>query len=201
MLSITQRGVPLWRTGQPVQRLGLRAASMAIDREAEQLCAGLTENQLTWSPGPKKWSIAENLAHLRITTQVFLPAVDSVLAASRQQKLFSDGPFALNLYGTMIVLYLGPQPFLKLKAPLPIQPRLLASPVAELQGFLESQCQLRQRIEAAAGIHLTALRFPSPMVTCLRVNLLEFFFAVNAHARRHMRQAGSVRKALLRAAE
>jgi hypothetical protein len=174
---------------------------MAIDRDAEQLCAGLTEEQLSWSPRLKKWSIAENLAHLRITTEVFLPAVDGVLAASRQQNLFSDGPFALNLYGRMIVLYLGPQPFLRLKAPLPIQPRLLASPLAELRDFLESQCQLRQRIEAAAGIHLTALRFPSPMVSCLRVNLLEFFFAVNAHARRHLRQAGSVRKALLRAAE
>jgi len=201
MLSIAQRGMSLWRSGQSIQRVELRVASMAIDRAAEQLCDGLTEQQLTWSPRPEKWSIVENLAHLRITTEVFLPRVDSVLAASRIQNLFSEGPFALSLYGRVIVSYLGPRPFIKLKAPSPIQPRLLASPVAELQGFLESQRQLRQRIETAAGIHLTALRFPSPMVSCLRVNLLEFFFAVNAHARRHLRQAGCVRKALLRIAE
>jgi hypothetical protein len=197
MISIARKGMPLWSTRQSVQRAELFAASMAIDHQATRLCAGLTEKQLTWSPRPQKWSIAQNLAHLRITTDVFLPGVDGILAASREQNLFSQGPFALSLYGKVITSYLGSRPLIKLKAPASIQPRLLASPLGELQGFLDSQYRLRQRIEAAEGLHLTALRFSSPMVSYLRVNLLEFFFATNAHAHHHLQQAGFLRQALL----
>jgi hypothetical protein len=83
-----------------------------------------------------------------------------------------------------------------MRAPKAIWPRLLGSCAAELDHFLISQANLRQRIEDAEGFHLTAIRFPSPLASCVRVNLLEFFSLCNAHSRRHLRQANRVRQAL-----
>jgi hypothetical protein len=72
----------------------------------------------------------------------------------------------------------------------------LGSCAAELDHFLIAQAALRRRIEDSEGLHLTALRFPSPLASCLRVNLLEFFSLCNAHSRRHLRQAHQVRRTL-----
>jgi hypothetical protein len=194
MLSVTERFGYL--TDNRVKTVELREATLAVDLEAIQLCAGLSEEQLSWSPRPGRWSIAQNLSHLRRTTEVFLPAVDTTLEASRNLKLHSPGPFRLNLYGRLMVWRMESRPILKMRAPKAIRPRLLSSCVAELDHFLIAQAALRQRIEDAEGFHLTAIRFPSPLASCLRVNLLEFFSVCNAHSRRHLRQANQVRRAL-----
>jgi DinB family protein len=194
MLSVTERFGYL--THNRVKTVELREATLAVDLEAIQLCAGLSEEQLSWSPRPGRWSIAQNLSHLRRTTEVFLPAVDTTLEASRNLKLHSPGPFRLNLYGRLMVWRMESRPILKMRAPKAIRPRLLGSCAAELDHFLIAQAALRQRIEDAEGFHLTAIRFPSPLASCLRVNLLEFFSVCNAHSRRHLRQANQVRRAL-----
>ena len=194
MLSVTEKFVYL--TDNQVKTVELRQATLAVDAEAINLCAGLSEEQLSWSPRPGRWSIAQNLSHLRRTTEVFLPAVDATLEASRNQKLHSPGPFTLNLYGRLMVWRMESRPILKMRAPKAIRPRLLGSCAAELDQFLIAQAALRQRIDNAEGFHLTALRFPSPLASCLRVNLLEFFSLCNAHSRRHLRQANHVRQAL-----
>ena len=193
MLSVTENLVYL---NDRVKTVELREATLAVDLEAMDLCAGLSEEQLSWSPRPGRWSIAQNLSHLRRTTEVFLPAVDATLEASRNRKLHSPGPFTLNLYGRLMVWRMESRPILKIRAPKAIRPRLLGSCAAELDHFLIAQAALRQRIEDAEGFHLTAIRFASPLASCFRVNLLEFFSLCNAHSRRHLRQANRVRRAL-----
>jgi hypothetical protein len=197
MLRVAGNLIPLTGRVNGVQPQELHASSLTIDSGAKQLCAGLDEDQLFWSPNPRAWSIVENLAHLRAFTEVFLPAVDSALAVSRNRNLRSAGPFKLSLYGRVIVWHTESRSFIKLRAPELIRPRPMHSSALELQSFLYSQSALRQRMEAADDVHLTALRFPSPIANCLRFNLLEFFSVCNAHARRHLRQGERVRRAIL----
>jgi hypothetical protein len=185
----------------PSQRLlartvDLSEAMLSIDMEAERLCAGLSAEQLAWNPLPGKWSIAQNLAHLRTTTEVFLPAVDAAIEQSRHLQAHSEGPFRLCLRGRFLVSQMESRSLFKLRAPRKLKPRLSESPTLELQHFLEAQAAMRSRLQAAEGLDLTALRFPSPLTRCIRVNLLEFFSASNAHARRHLRQAHRVRQIL-----
>ena len=194
MLSVTEKFVYL--ADNHFKTVELKEATLAVDAEAINLCAGLREEQLSWSPRPGRWSIAQNLAHLRRTTEVFLPAVDATIDACRNQNLHSPGPFRLNLYGRLMVWRMESRPILKMRAPKAIRPRLLESCASELDHFLIAQAALRQRIDDAEGFHLTAIRFPSPLTSCVRVNLLEFFSLCNAHSRRHLRQANQVRQAL-----
>ena len=194
MLSVTENLVYL--TDNRAKTVELRQATLAIDLEAMDLCAGLSEEQLAWSPRPGRWSIAQNLSHLRRTTEVFLPEVDATLEASRNLKLHSPGPFRLNLYGRIMLWRMESRPIFKMRAPKALRPRLLGSCASELDHFLIAQAALRQRIADAEGFHLTAIRFPSPLASCVRVNLLEFFSLCNAHSWRHLRQAKQVRRAL-----
>ncbi len=182
--------VPLAKTAE------FSEATLAVDAEAARLCAGLSEELLSWRPRPDSWSIAQNLAHLRITTEVFLPVVDSALEASRKLKLYGEGPYNLSLLGRIMVWRMESRPILKMQAPEPLRPRLLSCPALELEHFLLAQTALRRRIADAAGLDLTAMRFRSPVASSFRVNLLEFFSVLNAHSRRHLRQASRVRRAL-----
>src|ERR1700744_6208985 len=120
MLSVTEN--LFYPVDHRVKTVALRDATLAVDVEAVDLCAGLSEEQLSWSPRPGRWSIAQNLSHLRRTTEVFLPAVDAPLEASRNQKLHSPGPFRLNLYGRLLVWRIESRPILKMRAPKAIWP-------------------------------------------------------------------------------
>jgi hypothetical protein len=175
----------------------LSEAALAVDSEARKLCAGLSEEQLSWCPRHGKWSIAQNLAHLRRTTEVFLPAIDSALERSRGLRLHGDGPFSLGLYGRLLVWRTEGRPIIRMQAPKLLQPRPMSSPSSELEHFLISQSALRQRLEGANGLSLTAMRFPSPVARYFRVNLLEFFCVFNAQSRRHLLQANNVRQAMI----
>jgi hypothetical protein len=196
MLSVADRFFHLTDRSDLAKAPELSQAMLAINAGVAELCAGLSEEQLSWCPNPGKWSIAQNLAHLRKTTEVFLPAVDSALGASRNLKLYSDGPFRLKLYGRLLVWRTDGRPIIRMRAPQLLQPRLLSSAASELEHFLTSQAAIRRRLEEANGLDLTALRFPSPLTSYIRVNLLEFFHVFNAHSRRHLRQARDVRQIL-----
>jgi hypothetical protein len=200
MLGVTYRFLAVTDQIHLAKTVELSEAALAIDSEAKQLCAGLSEEQLSWCPSPGRWSIAQNLAHLRTTTEVFLPAVDSALEASRIMGLRGDGPFVLGPFGRFLVWRMDAGPILKMKAPKILHPRLLNFAGLELEHFLASQAALRQRIAEAEGLDLTAFRFPSPAARYFRVNLLEFFSAFNAHSRRHLWQGNNVRQAMNSAA-
>jgi hypothetical protein len=197
MLGVTGRFLDFTDGIQQAKTLELTDATLAVDVEAKRLCAGLSEKQLSWCPGPGRWSVAENLAHLRTTTEVFLPTVGSALEASRILGLHSEGPFVLGPFGRLIVWRMDARPILKMRAPKILRPRLLGSAESELEHFLGSQAAFRQRIAEGDGLSLSAWRFSSPVARYVRVNLLEFFSAFNAHSRRHLWQANNVRQAML----
>jgi len=194
MLSVTHRFFNLAAQSDIAKTVELSQAMLAVDSQATELCAGLNEEQLSWSSSPGKWSIAQNLAHLRRTTEVFLPVVDSALDATKNLKLYGDGPFRLKYYGRLLVWRTEGRPIIRMQAPKPLRPRLLDSPDLELEQFLSSQAAMRRRVEDAHGLNLTAIRFPSPVASYLQVNLLEFFCVFNAHSRRHLRQMKNVRR-------
>lgn len=174
----------------------LRTELLALNTEATALCRGLTRDQLAWRPHPAKWSIAENLLHLCSTTEVFLPAVDHAIMESRRRELLDEGPFRLGWYGRLLVWYVEPPPAIRLPAPRALRPQLSRSPERALENFLVCQAAMMRRMEDANGLSFTRLRFPSPLASYIRMNLLEFFSVFNGHSRRHLWQAANVRRDL-----
>lgn len=167
---------------------------LAVDSEAAALCKGLNADQIAWRPSPDAWSIAENLAHLNTTTQIYLPVIDSALARYGENGHGSPGPFRLGWYGRLVVGSMEPPPKMRLRAPGPLKVLKTGPPEEALAEFLRWRESLRQRMEKAKGLDLTAFRFSSPLSKLFRMNLLECFALSNAHSRRHMWQARNVRR-------
>jgi len=174
----------------------IRGELEQINRDAESLCSGLSEEHLGWRPGPKRWSIAENLIHLRTTGEVFLPTMDRVIEEAKRKDWRSDGPFKLSLKGRLFCWYTEPPPKIRLPAPPQLKP-LLRGPASEaLPLFLESQRWIVQRLEAANGVDLNRARITSPLAKFITMDLLTIFSVSCTHGRRHIWQARNVRRAI-----
>jgi hypothetical protein len=174
----------------------IRAEAEDIDRQAAELCNGLSESELAWRSDPGRWSIAENLQHLRQTTELYIPAVDQSIVGARARNLLSAGPFSPGLFGRLFVWYLEPPPKLKSPAPKVIRPILEGRASDVLPRFLESQQQMVQRLQSASGLDLAAARVISPLSSIVKMNLLAMFMVWTAHSRRHIWQAKRVRHLL-----
>lgn len=164
-----------------------------VNAGAQTLCAGLAEHQLMWRPQPGKWSIAENLVHLNLTTQIFLPALDRAIEMGRTQNILGEGSFDLGVFGPLFVWYVEPPPKLKLPAPKVIRPVLQGPAANALPQFLRSQELAMQRIDLADGLDCARIAFRSPLSSLIKMNLISYFSVMTGHQRRHLAQAMRVK--------
>jgi hypothetical protein len=172
----------------------IRAEVAAVNSAAQKLCAGLTEEQLGWRPLPGKWSIAENLAHLNMTTQLYVPGIQRALERAREQGLKGSGGFDLGVLGHWFVVdYLEPPFRMKSKAPKSIRPLLQGPATDALPQFIRSQEMFLKQLDAAQGVDLGRAVFVSPFAGIFRMKLIAAFAAVPAHQRRHLWIAGKIR--------
>ena len=172
----------------------IRSELAAIDAEAQRLCSGLSEEQLSWRPQPGKWSIAENLAHLNITTQTYVPSIQRAMQSARERGLKGSGAFDLGFTGKLFVGYLEPPFKVKTKAPKVIQPLLQGPAIDALPQFLRGQEAFAKLVDSAEGIDCGRAGFVSPFASILRMKLIAAFATVTAHDRRHLWIIGRIRE-------
>jgi hypothetical protein len=164
----------------------IRSEMATIDTEARRLCEGLSEEQLAWRPQQGKWSIAENLVHLNVTTQAYVPGIRQALQNARQKGLQGSGEFDLGFTGKLFVNYLEPPFKMKTKAPKMIQPILQGPASDALTQFLRGQEAFRKLVDEADGVDLGQASFVSPFSSLLRMKVIAAFATVTAHDRRHL---------------
>jgi len=172
----------------------IRSEVAAINADARRLCAGLAEEQLGWRPQPGKWSIAESLAHLNVTTQTYLPAIQRSLDQARAKGMTGSGSFDLGITGKWFVSYLEPPFKMKTKAPKMIQPLLQGSATEALPQFLRCNEVFLKHVDAAEGVDLGSAVFISPFASILRMKLIAAFATVTSHDRRHLWISAKIRE-------
>jgi hypothetical protein len=170
----------------------IRDEIVQVNTAAQKLCAGLTEEQLAWRPQAGRWSIAENLVHLNLTTQIFLPSVDRTIETS-DRNAYVQGPFELGVLGRLFVWYVEPPPKVRAPAPKPITPILEGRAVDALPQFLRSQKAAVDRVDAAEGLDCSKIKFRYPLSGLVKMNLITFFAVMTGHQRRHLAQAEKIR--------
>ena len=173
----------------------------SINTQAASLVAGLSEPELAWRPHPGAWSLAENLVHLHITTQTFLPTIDRAIEDAKHRDIRGQGPFSLGFMGKLYVWYVEPPAKIRLPAPKILRP-LLTGPAGDaLPQFLQSQQLMTDRVAEANGLDLGKVSVASPLASFVRMNLLAFFSVFTGHERRHIVQASKVREKIRHAAD
>jgi hypothetical protein len=153
-------------------------------------------------PADNKWSVAECVQHLNMTSRAYIPAIPDALRAGRERGLKSPaGSNRLDIIGRIMIRLLEP-PAKRLRVtttdafvPQSIEPRSKA--VAEYE---ELQRKLIGFLADADGLALSKIKLASPFNARLRYNVYSTYRVIAAHQRRHLWQAEQARDAVRAAA-
>jgi hypothetical protein len=175
----------------------LDSAFDAIERNARELVAGVTDALGCWQPAPGAWSVAECLDHLATANRVYLRAMEPVSERALADGRMRRGPVRPGVVGGWFARWLEPpvRPLLGTRAPKVIRPRV-APPLGDAAAqFFASHDEVRTYLRRYGGIDLSGVTFPNPLIRGVRFSLATGLHVLAAHERRHLWQAWGVRRA------
>jgi DinB superfamily len=163
---------------------------------ARRLSEGLTDTLWATAPGPGRWSIAECLIHLNITSERFIPIVDDAIREGREMGVRATAPLRRDLMGWLLAKWLEPPYRTRSRTTAPFVPARIEPMADVLERFDYLQGELLVRIDRAQGLPLERLRVVSPFNAKVKYNLYSAFRLIPVHQRRHLWQAEQVRALL-----
>jgi hypothetical protein len=168
----------------------------AADREADTLTAACTDEQFHWRPrGGQGWSIGQCLDHLALINVVYGNAVREGIDAARERGWTRRCPAVAGFWGRMFVKSLEPPATRRMSAPAKARPATPKSRDDILAAYHAAHDRIRVMLADAAGIDANRATFVNPFIRVVRVRVSTGFRVIAAHDRRHLWQAGQVRKA------
>lgn len=169
---------------------------MDIERELNEATARAwtlvktTDGRLfTVRPNPSSWSAAECLAHLSISTELFLPVLRQAFDDARKRGLLAKKPPKMDVIGRVLRWFLEPPIRSKVRTTAPFVPRAVRAKAEAFGEFAGLQEKLAGLLHEAEGIDLTRTKIVSPFDQRVRYNAFSAFLIVTAHQRRHLWQA------------
>ena len=168
----------------------------SIRTEAQKLLGDLNELQFNWQPGTDRWSIAQCIDHLVVTGRSSLSNIHLAVNEARSRGLFSPGPFRYGLIEKWFVRQMEPPAKMKFKAPKAYRPSADQSQAEIIASFYSLQEEFLACIEEANGIDLSRTKVSNAVNRWFRLSLGQELAFDAAHERRHLWQAGRVKKEL-----
>ena len=163
------------------------------DQRAKELAKELTLRQLNWKPSQDAWSVGQCLEHLRVTNEVYLPAITASLKARPLSAVQDITP---GWFGRWFIRnYIEPSSESKrARAPKKIAPGTRVDPHI-LDLFLTSNQAARELVRRASDYDVNRIRFKNPFIPMLRFTVGTGLEIVSGHQRRHLLQAERVKQA------
>ncbi|HET7434667.1 MAG TPA: DinB family protein [Thermoanaerobaculia bacterium] len=167
-----------------------------VERELEEATTRartLTEKtdarHFTVRPHPASWSAAECLAHLSISTEMFLPVLRDAIDRARRSELRGKGQPTMDILGRVLRWFLEPPIRQRVKTSQPFVPKSTRARADAFAEFRSLQEKLLAMIEEARGLDLKKMKVVSPFDKRVRYNVFSAFRIIAAHQRRHLWQA------------
>lgn len=162
--------------------------------EAKRLVAGLTEEQLNWTSSPDKWSIAQCLDHLTVSTRSFEQYLPAAITRGREKyPARSAIAYKPSRIGGWLIKQLLPESTRRVPAPKAFRPS--QSTIKDsLENFLKQQDAFLSFVKDANQIDYNKARLRSPVTPLMRYSLADAFVVTVVHARRHLAQAWRMRE-------
>lgn len=187
--SASTAAVPNSSVPLPAQLRDLIGELEAARERAHRLAAGLPPE--TWSrrPQPERWSIAEQIAHLSLTSRAYLPLIEGALEQARERGLSGEGPFRRDFLGWLLGRMMEPPVRLRVKTAAPFVPPVPqagATPAEALADFDRLQDELIAAVRQARGLAVDRVEITSPFDSRVRYSLWSGLRAMTAHQRRHL---------------
>lgn len=143
----------------------------------------------THRPAPDRWSAAQCIAHLNLTSEAIVPLLQDALAEARARKERFVSRYRRNLAGWMAWRLVTPAGGLKTATPSPFVPSVTPPVECLLADFERLQSQMLACVQSADGLPLDRVTVVSPFHGRLRYNLYAAMTLVPRHQHRHLLQA------------
>jgi hypothetical protein len=157
-------------------------------RRAWTLVQSTDGRLFTVRPQAMRWSAAECLAHLSISTEMFLPVLRQAIADARKAKKKSKRKPRMDLLGRILAWFLEPPIRKKVKTAQPFVPKSTRAKADAFSEFASLQEKLVDLLREARDADLRR-KVVSPFDKRVRYNLYSAFRIIAAHERRHLWQA------------
>ena len=172
-----------------------RAKRANKDERLKELVNGLSEAQLNWKPAPDKWSIAQCLDHLTVTSNRFEPYLTAALARGQRKWPVSAAPaYRPSFIGGWLIKQVDPETGRNLPAPKVFRPAESSAIHGALESFIKQHERFIEFVRRSAGIDYNKTRLRSPVTPLMRYSLADAFVITVVHGRRHLGQAQRVRE-------
>jgi hypothetical protein len=163
-----------------------------VRKEINAITNGLTDAQLNWQPEQGRWSVGQCLEHLIVTGSKLLVPLHAAIERGHRKGIIGAGPFAYGRLGSWFVRSLQPTGTRSVRTQKIYRPASDVRAGEVVPRLLELQDALSDAIIRADGLDLGRLRFPSPAMPLLRLNLAAWLASTIAHEHRHLLQARRV---------
>jgi DinB superfamily len=161
--------------------------------DVEALLFGRVEADLVSRLKPESWCVAECLDHLTQTTRAFLPAISE--AITEAPKLRKNRRLRTGVFPSLFIRSLNPPYRIRFKVLPQLAPKNFGWEQA-WSDFVESQAELLEILNSAAGLAIDKVRIKSPVYARITYNLYGVFRMLAAHQSRHVWQMTQILKAL-----
>lgn len=168
---------------------GFASAQQRLDR----LVASLPEQKWTERSEPTRWSPAECVAHLNLTSRAFIPIIRAALEKCRSIDGKPPTRYRLDFAGWLIWWMSGPAGrFGRMRTTQPFVPQRDLSYSTVVADFARLQNDQIRCTGAADGLPLGNVRVTSPFNSRLRYNVFSALSILPRHQHRHLHQAERV---------
>jgi len=141
---------------------------------------------------PARWSVAECVAHLNLTSLVYVPLLRDAVARAGALEMRPAGRYRRDVVGWLLWRTMGPPVRVRLKTLARFVPSSAAAPAVLVEEFDRLQAAQLDCLAQADGLPLSHVRITSPFNARVRYNLYACFTILPRHQHRHLWQAERV---------
>ncbi len=142
-----------------------------------------------------KWSVAECVAHLNLTSEAYIPRIETALREAGAMKKTGRGEFKRDFAGRFFAMMVGPLPMLgkmrigKVKTAPDFVPKGMHPKGPTLATFKRDQDQLIALVKEADDLPIDETKIRSPFGEKISYNCYSAFVILDRHEHRHLDQA------------
>jgi hypothetical protein len=185
---------------QDIDNPHLRSLLGSVDvviTDARTILDGLSEEQATWRPQAKSWSIVDVINHLLAIGDQYYPRIRETIKYVHEHDMKSTDDYKPGLFAKWFINSMRPDARFKVKTVKMFVPPATQWDITLEPRFTKQQEQLQQLIRSADGYDMNRVKFYSPATRLLRFSIGEGLTLVTVHLQRHLVQAKRLRDTLM----
>jgi hypothetical protein len=154
----------------------------------------LSDSDWSAKPGPDRWSPAECIEHLNLTSRAYMPLLHDAVGKSRKMRGAPTTHYRRDPIGWFMSVMMAPRhqrkvPLPRVKTTKDFVPRGERSRTEILSEFVQLQGALISLIQSADGLPIDKFKIVSPFGGKMKYNTYSALVIVARHEHRHLQQA------------